>query len=56
MSTESNKDNPQADFTPQENHGVETQAANPAVTNEFGERVDGGEGEALGSKDDSADK
>lgn len=47
------KDNPQAGFTPQENHGIETQAANPAITNEFGERQDEGDG---GSKDDSADK
>lgn len=33
----------QEDFTPQENHMVETQAMNPAVTNEKGERQDEGD-------------
>lgn len=43
----------QEDFTPQENHMVETQAMNPAVTNEKGERVD--DGDTLGSRENSAD-
>lgn len=43
----------QSDFTPQENKMVETQAMNPAVTNEKGERVDGGG--TLGSRENSAD-
>ena len=51
----SENENPQADMSPQENKGIETQAANPAVTNEFGERQDGGEGKSLGSKPDSAE-
>lgn len=42
----------QEDFTPQENKGIETQAANPAVTNEHGERQDQGD---PGSAEDSAD-
>lgn len=53
--TEPAQNDPQEDFTPQENKGIETQASNPAVTNEFGERVDGGEGESLGAAEDSAD-
>lgn len=53
--TEPSPDSPQTENTPVENRQVEQQAMNPAVTNEKGERVDGGEGQALGAGPDSAD-